>query len=161
MYVSGLVGRAQLPATCPLDGCNLRYQGSTQWDLVSTTDAGRDWDVHGLPTLSSGKYTTNYMPGQSYVQARYAEVAPAAGAGGDWLDLSCPRPGECWVSGPGPVGILWTTDGGIEWSRQNVGGQQGLFQVSCPEPNQCVALGAPTARTINQQTFEYASSVPV
>ena len=37
----------------------------------------------------------------------------------------------------------------------------GLLQVSCVEPGQCVALGAPTATVLDHQTLVYGHSVPV
>jgi hypothetical protein len=39
--------------------------------------------------------------------------------------------------------------------------KQGLPQVSCPQPDQRAALGAPTATVLNHQALVYGSAVPV
>ncbi|HXW81902.1 MAG TPA: hypothetical protein VEJ84_20550 [Acidimicrobiales bacterium] len=151
----------KLPTRCPSTGCVLHDETTLRADIASTANAGRRWDLYRPPTLALGSFTFTYIPGQAYVKARYVITTAPAGPGGASFDLSCPSAGSCWVSGPGPTDLLWTTDGGSHWSRQLIGGDQGLVQVSCPKPGQCVALGAPPETVLNHQTPEYGRSAPV
>ena len=158
---TNLKGATKLPTRCPSTGCVLHEQTTLRADIASTTNAGRRWDLYRPPALALGSYAINYIPGQSYVKARYVSTVAPAGPAGASFDLSCPSAGSCWLSGPAPTDLLWTTDGGSRWSRQLVGHDQGLVQVSCPKPGQCVALGAPSEIVLNHQEPEYGRSVPV
>jgi predicted nucleotidyltransferase len=89
-----------------------------QADIAFAADGGQQWKLHRQPTLAIASYVFNYFPGQSYTKAHYLSTTPPAGPGGASFDLSCPSAGDCWLSGPGPTGLLSTTDGGSHWSHQ-------------------------------------------
>jgi photosystem II stability/assembly factor-like uncharacterized protein len=148
---------SKLPSHCPPDGCVLRDRVTWQPELASTSDGGRVWQVHTGAAVYLGSYTWTYSPGEPGVAARSSGTTGAEG-----FDLSCPGAGGCWLSTPfGQLGLVQTTDGGSRWSRQPITDKEGFLQVSCPEPGQCVALGAPTATVLDHQTLVYGHSVPV
>ena len=156
-FTDTVVGVSKLPSHCPADGCVLRDRVTWQPELASTSDGGHTWQVHSGPAVYLGSYTWNYTPGEPGAAARSSGTTGAEG-----FDLSCPRAAECWLSTPfGQLGLVQTTDGGSHWSRQPITDKDGFLQVSCLEPGQCVALGAPTATVLDHQTLVYGHSVPV
>ena len=155
-----LLGLPRLPRNCPADGCVLHEKATWQPDVASTADGGRRWQMQTEASLYLGSFTWNYTPGEPGYQAR--AISAAAGPDLAVYDLSCPSAGDCWLSTPyGAFGLLQTADSGSHWARQPVSDKQGLLQVSCPQPDQCVALGAPAATFLNHQTLVYGNSVPV
>ena len=113
--------------------------------------------MHTAPAVYLGSYTWNYTPGEPGAAARSSGTTGAEG-----FDLSCPGAADCWLSTPfEQLGLLQTTDGGSNWSRQAITDKEGFLQVSCPGAGECVALGAPTATVLDHQTLVYGHSVPV
>ena len=155
-----LLGLPSLPRHCPPDGCVLHEKATWQPDVASTADGGRAWQMQTGTSLYLGSFAWNYTPGEPGYLARATSAAARPDLG--TYDLSCPSAGDCWLSTPyGGFALLQTTDGGSHWARQPISDKQGLLQVSCPQPDQCVALGAPTATVLNHQTLVYGNSVPV
>jgi photosystem II stability/assembly factor-like uncharacterized protein len=155
-----LQGDPSLPRHCPPDGCVLHEQATWHPDVASTADGGHSWQVQTGTSLALGSFTWDYTPGEPGYPAR--AISAAAGPDLGVYDLSCPSAGHCWLSTPyRSFALLQTTDAGSHWATQPLSDKQGLLQVSCPQPHQCVALGAPTATFLNHQTLVYGNSVPV
>ncbi len=156
-FTDTVIGISKLPSHCSADGCVVRDRVTWQPQLASTSDGGHVWQVHTGPAIYLGSYTWNYTPGEAGAAARSSGTTGAEG-----FDLSCPVAAECWLSTPfGQLGLVHTSDGGSHWSRQPLTDKNGFLQVSCLEPGQCVALGAPTATVLDHQTLVYDHSVPV
>ena len=79
---------------------------------------------------------------------------PAPSGTGELGALSCPTVRRCWavgVASPNPAArpgsttvIVATKNGGRTWREQNIagGGTPQLSGVSCPTPNDCIAVGS-------------------
>ncbi len=155
-----LLGVPSLPHSCPADGCTLLERATWQPDVATTTDGGRSWKSQTGTSLYLGSFAWNYTPGEPGYPAR--AISAAAGPDLATYDLSCPSAGDCWLSTPyGAFALLQTTDDGSHWAGQPISDKQGLLQVSCTRPDQCVALGAPASTVLNHQTIVYGHSVPV
>ena len=137
----------------------LHEKATWQPDVASTTDGGRGWQLHAGTSFYLGSFTWDYTPGEPGYPARVTSAAAGPDLG--TYDLSCPSAGDCWLSGECAIGLLGTTDGGAHWSKQPISDdKQGLLQVSCPLPDQCIALGSPTVTIRNSVPFQ-DNSVPV
>ena len=155
-FTDTVLGVSQLPSHCPVDGCVLRDKVTWQPELASTSDGGHVWQVHTGPAVYLGSYTWNYTPGEPGAAARSSGTTGAEG-----FDLSCPRAEKCWLSTPLECRAGANDRRGVCWFRQPLSDKDGFLQVSCLEPGQCVALGAPTATVLDHQTLVYGHSVPV
>ena len=144
-----------VPSHCPLGGCVLDEKVTWHAQVASTSDGGQTWQVHILPAIYIGSYR-EIDAGQPGDSTHSSYPSPAEGPEFAPSDLSCPQAGDCWLASQ--IGLLQTPDRGSHWVREPISKQLGVLQVSCPQRDQCVALGATTSDLNGVPVFSNVAS---
>ncbi|MHB8317829.1 MAG: WD40/YVTN/BNR-like repeat-containing protein, partial [Acidimicrobiales bacterium] len=126
-------------------------------DVFATSDGGVSWKMESVSTngsllgISCPSYSTCYVVGQTGLTSTF--VARTSDSGATWTvttlpssvwvtNIVCPSISECFGSYINSSVVVSTADGGATWNVESLpSGVSGLYQMSCPTPTQCVAVG--------------------